>query len=288
VKVVESVVQMHEVRETLPAPVAMMATLGGMHAGHEALLDRARREGRSVVASLFLNPTQFGDPADLERYPRDVERDLAIFHRHDVDVVFKPAVEEMYPPGPAMSVDPGSLATILEGAHRPGHFQGVVTVVAKLLVAIRPDIAVWGAKDVQQNVIIRRLSLDLCMNVRHVIEPTVRASDGLALSSRNARLSGPEREAATLLFAALSEGEGLWAAGERRAEVVREHIRDMIDKEVLVELDYVSVAEPVALSDVTEIVPGTVVSLAALVGATRLIDNVILDALPGVGTGTGA
>ena len=264
----------------MESPVSMMATLGGMHAGHEALLHRARREGRSLVASLFLNPTQFNDAADLERYPRDVDRDLAIFERHGVDVVFKPTVDEMYPPGHVTVVDPGPLGAMLEGAHRAGHFLGVATVVAKLLSVIRPDIAVWGAKDAQQNIVIRRMSQDLCLNVKHVIEPTVRAEDGLALSSRNARLSVAERQAAPVLFGALSGARALWDGGERRAEVLRRCVRDMVNGEALTELEYVSVAEPVALRELEQIVPGAVVSLAAVVGSTRLIDNVLLEGPP--------
>lgn len=231
-----------------------------------------------MVASLFLNPAQFDDVADLERYPRDEERDIEIFQRHEVDVVFKPSVEEMYPAGHGTTVDPGPIGDVLEGAHRAGHFRGVATVVAKLLGTIRPDIAVWGAKDAQQNVVIRRLSRDLCMNVHHVIVPTVRAVDGLALSSRNARLSVAERKAATLLFAALSGARELYSEGERRAEAIRERVRDMVAGEALVKLDYVSVAEPLALIELEEIVPGAVLSLAAFVGSTRLIDNVTLDA----------
>lgn len=276
-RVVESIVEMHHVRATLPSPVAMMATLGGMHEGHEALLNRARREGRSVVASLFLNPTQFDDPTDLKDYPRDVARDLDIFERHGVDVVFKPSVDEIYPPGHGTTVDPGPVGAILEGARRPGHFTGVATVVAKLLVAIRPDIAIWGAKDAQQNVVIRQVARGLCMNVHHVIEPTVRADDGLALSSRNARLSVDERKAAARLFEALSEARKLWRAGERQADVIRQRIRDILAGEPLVKLEYVSVAEPRALTELEEIEPGAVLSLAAFVGSTRLIDNVTLD-----------
>lgn len=276
-QVVESIAEMHRLRSDLVGPVSMMATLGGMHAGHQALLARARAEGTSLVASLFLNPTQFGDPSDLERYPQNVESDLALFERMGVDLVFKPSVEEMYPPGHSMVVDPGTMGSMLEGAHRPGHFAGVATVVAKILCAVRPDVAVWGAKDAQQNVVIRRLTRELCMEVRHVVVPTVRADDGLALSSRNARLSDDERPAAAILFRALSEGAQLWKAGQRDAHTIRERVRAELGREPRVSLDYVSVASPETLAELESVVSGSLLSLAARLGPVRLIDNIILE-----------
>jgi pantoate--beta-alanine ligase len=277
VQVVESIAEMHRLRNRLEAPVSMMATLGGMHAGHQALLARAREEGASLVASLFLNPTQFGDPSDLERYPQDVDSDLDLFERMGVDVVFRPSVEEMYRPGHSVVVDPGAIGSVLEGAQRPGHFVGVATVVAKILCAVRPDVAVWGAKDAQQNVVIRRLTRDLCMEVRHVIVPTVRADDGLALSSRNTRLSDDERRAAAILFRALSEGLHLWEAGERDAHAIRERVRAEIEQESRVLLDYVSVAAPETLTELESVASGSLLALAARVGPVRLIDNVVLE-----------
>lgn len=275
-KVVTTVAEMHAARATLPGPVAMMATLGGMHEGHEALLRKAREEGRSLVASLFLNPTQFDDAADLERYPTDRDRDLTTFREHGVDAVFAPTVDEMYPPGASTGVDPGPLATVLEGAHRPGHFRGVATVVAKILTVLRPDVAVWGAKDAQQNVIIRRISRDLGMAVRHVLVPTVRAPDGLALSSRNRHLSPEERAQATSLYAGLRRAADLWNAGEARSDLLRAAVREAVKEHPLVSLEYVSVADPDTLEELDEAVPGTLLSLAARVGRTRLIDNVTL------------
>lgn len=276
-RVVETVAGMHEVRGALAGPVAMMATLGGMHAGHEALLERARREGTSLVASLFLNPTQFDDPGDLARYPTDRERDLEVFRRRGVDVVFAPTVEEMYPPGSSTVVDPGPLGRVLEGAHRPGHFLGVATVVAKILTVLRPDVAVWGAKDAQQNVVIRRISRDLGMAVRHVVVPTVRAPDGLALSSRNALLSPEERAQAPGLFAGLSRALAAWRGGERSAERIRWLVRKEVDRRPLLVLDYVSVADPETLEELETARPGALLSLAARIGRTRLIDNVTLE-----------
>lgn len=271
---------MHEARQALDGPVAMMATLGGMHEGHEALLERARALGRSVLASLFLNPTQFNDPADLERYPADRERDLEIFERHGVDVVFAPPVPEMYPLGSGTTVDPGPIASVLEGAHRPGHFRGVATVVAKILTVLRPDIAVWGAKDAQQNVVIRRLSRDLCMSVDHVVVPTVRAPDGLALSSRNRHLSTEERRQATSLYAGLRSAHHAWESGEHRPDELLARVREALVPHPLVALEYVSLADPDTLEELPVARAGALVSLAARVGETRLIDNVTLDEAP--------
>jgi pantoate--beta-alanine ligase len=276
-KVLTTVAGMHVAREALQGPVAMMATLGGMHAGHEALLRRAREEGASLVASLFLNPTQFDDPSDLERYPTDRDKDLATFEGHGVDMVFAPTVEEMYPPGASTEVDPGPVARVLEGAQRPGHFRGVATVVAKILTVLRPDVAVWGEKDAQQNVIIRRLSQDLGMAVRHVLVPTVRAPDGLALSSRNRHLSEEERAQATSLYAGLRRAAALWAGGEARSECLREAVQVTVEAHPLVSLEYVSLAHPDTLDELEDAVPGALLSLAARVGRTRLIDNVTLS-----------
>lgn len=276
-KIVTTVADMHRVRETLPGPVAMMATLGGMHAGHEALLRRARELGGSLVTSLFLNPTQFNDPRDLATYPADRDEDLRIFERHGVDVVFAPSAAEMYPEGASTTVDPGAVATVLEGAHRPGHFQGVATVVTKILTILRPDVAVWGAKDAQQNVVIRRITGDLGMAVRHELVPTVRDADGLALSSRNRRLSPEERNQALALYRGLSRAHALWEAGADEAEVLVGAVHEELARHPLVRPEYVSLADPDTLDELPRARSGALLSVAAAVGATRLIDNVTLD-----------
>lgn len=275
-RVITTVADMHAARAGLDGPVAMMATLGGMHDGHRALLVRAREAGASVVASIFLNPTQFDDPVDLERYPGNREADLETFRTHGVDVVFAPTVAEMYPEGSSTEVDPGPVALVLEGAHRPGHFRGVATVVTKILTVLRPDIAVWGAKDAQQNVVIRRVSRDLGMAVEHVIAPTVRAPDGLALSSRNRHLGEDERAQATSLFRGLERARVAWRSGLRDAERLRDEVRAEVAMSPLVSLEYVSIAHPDTLEELTTAPAGSLLSLAARVGQTRLIDNVEL------------
>ncbi len=199
-RVVETAAEMSSARSTMAEPVALMATLGGMHAGHEALLTRGRELGETLVASLFLNPTQFGEGEDLGDYPVDIERDLQIFRAHGVDYVFKPSVEEMYPPGGYQEIDPGPIGKVLEGKQRPGHFVAVATVVGRICSIIQPDMAVWGAKDAQQNLVIKQATELLGLNVDHYVEPTVRDESGLALSSRNAYLSDAERASAAVLY----------------------------------------------------------------------------------------
>jgi pantoate--beta-alanine ligase len=253
-----------------------MATLGGMHLGHEALLDEARAAGRTLVASLFLNPKQFSPAEDLDRYPVDTERDLAIFRAKGVDVLFMPSVDEMYPPGDDADMDPGPVGEILEGASRPGHFRGVATVVARICSTIRPDIAVWGAKDAQQNVVIRNVTETLGLPVEHRIIPTVRDDDGVALSSRNRYLSSSERSAAPVLYKALQGAQKLWESGEVNPEVLKGSVEIAVAREHLIQLDYVSVADPETFAELEPARSGAVISLAANLGSARLIDNIVL------------
>ncbi len=267
---------MSAARADMPEPVALMATLGGMHRGHEALLHRARGLGTTLVASLFLNPTQFSELEDLDAYPVDTERDLRIFREHGVDYVFKPSVDEMYAPGGYRTVDPGPIGQVLEGKQRPGHFVAVATVVGRICSIIRPNIAVWGAKDAQQNLVIKRATDVLELDVAHVIEPTVRDESGLALSSRNAYLSDAERRSAAALYRGLKMAVEEFAHGETAAESLRNIVRAAVVREPLIELDYVSAADPVTLAELATVSDGTLLSLAASVGRARLIDNVVL------------
>jgi pantoate--beta-alanine ligase len=230
------------------------------------------------VVSIFVNPTQFGPGEDLERYPRDEERDLALLRRENVDIVFMPSVEEMYPPRFDDWVEvQGPVVEQLEGAHRPGHFRGVTTVVARLFRIVRPDRAYFGQKDAQQLRVIRRMTTDLGLPVEVVGMPIVREADGLAMSSRNVYLSPEERAHALVLSHSLREAERAVAADERDAEIIRQHVRTLIASEIGVELDYVSVADDETLEEVDTIDKPALLLVAARVGKTRLIDNVALS-----------
>ena len=275
-RVIETVAGMREARARMKSPVGLVPTMGALHRGHEALLCRGREAATALVASLFVNPTQFGPGGDFERYPRDSERDLATFESHGVDVVFAPSTEEMYPEGETTRVDPGRIAKGLEGEHRPGHFLGVATVVAKLFAVVRPDLAFFGEKDAQQLRVVRRMTRDLLLGVDVVGVPTVREPDGLALSSRNRYLGGDARRAAAVLYRSLQGARSLWDAGERDAEALRRLVRDAFATEPLAELEYVSVADPDLLAELSTVEGPALMSLAARVGGTRLIDTILL------------
>jgi pantoate--beta-alanine ligase len=259
--------------------VALVPTMGALHAGHAALVDTARRAVRredAVVVSIFVNPMQFAPGEDLDRYPRTFAADLEVCAAHGADVVFAPSVEEVYPGGdPQVTVEPGPLGSVLEGATRPGHYRGVLTVVAKLFGLVRPDVAVFGQKDYQQLVLVRRMAADLCMGVEVVGAGTVRADDGLALSSRNAYLDPAHLRAAAVLPRALRAGAEAAGAGEA---AVLAAARSVLEEEPAVRPDYLTVTSP-ELGDPP--VRGEArLLVAARVGSTRLIDNVALDLCP--------
>lgn len=257
--------------------VALVPTMGYLHEGHLSLVDRARELADWVAMSIFVNPLQFGPSEDLARYPRDLDRDLEMARGRGVDLVFAPGVEEMYPLGePQVTVVPGALAERMEGAIRPSHFRGVLTVVAKLFGIFTPDVAVFGRKDFQQAALIRRMALDLDLGVRVEVAPTLREPDGLAMSSRNVYLSPPERERALALSRGLEHGRTLFAAGERDADVLRAALREAL-REPGVEGEYAEAVDPLTLEPVATADPGTVLLVAARVGRTRLIDNAVLS-----------
>ncbi|QIG44792.1 pantoate--beta-alanine ligase [Nocardioides anomalus] len=269
-----------ELRERLAgkASVALVPTMGALHDGHASLLREARGRAEVVVTSVFVNPLQFGAGEDLERYPRTLDEDLRICDKEGVDLVFAPAVEEVYPGWPAqpqVTVEPGPLATVLEGRTRPGHFRGVLTVVAKLFGLVRPDVAVFGQKDYQQLVLVRRMVDDLCLGVEVVGAETVREPDGLALSSRNRYLDPDQRREAAVLSKALHRAQedavrGVDAAlGAARAALRTGHG---------VDLDYLVVTDPDLGELPRDAPPGTEarVLIAAKLGSTRLIDNMPL------------
>lgn len=258
--------------------VGLVPTMGYLHEGHLSLVDRARELSDWVAMSIFVNPLQFGPTEDLDRYPRDLERDLEMARGRGVDLVFAPSVAEMYPVGePQVSVVPaGALTDVMEGAIRPGHFRGVLTVVAKLFGIFTPDVAVFGQKDFQQAALIRRMALDLDMGARVEVAPIVREADGLAMSSRNVYLSPDERERARALSRGLEHGKALFASGERKAGVLRAALREALAVPG-VETEYAEAADPLTLAPVTTAEPGTVLLVAARVGRTRLIDNAVLS-----------
>jgi pantoate--beta-alanine ligase len=252
--------------------------MGAIHDGHLALVGCARQRDVTVAASIFVNPTQFSATEDLSSYPRALERDLDLLRGGGVDLVFVPAVQEVYPPGFDTWVDAGALGEKLEGAHRPGHFRGVATVVTKLFNLCRPNRAYFGRKDGQQVVVIQKMTRDLDMGVEIVVVPTVREEDGLALSSRNAHLTTEQRRAAPVVYQALCRAQELWMDGCREAETMREAVQEMLKAEPLVErIDYVSVADTESLEELDLPRTGAMVSVALVIGATRLIDNVLLD-----------
>jgi pantoate--beta-alanine ligase len=256
--------------------VALVPTMGFLHEGHMSLVDRARELADWVAMSIFVNPMQFGPKEDLAKYPRDLERDLEMARARGVDLVFAPEVEEMYPHGePQVSVVPGALAERMEGAIRPGHFRGVLTVVAKLFGIFQPDVAVFGQKDFQQAALIRRMALDLDQGVRVEVAQTVREPDGLAMSSRNVYLSEEERERARALSRGLERSRALFAAGERDAEALRASLWSAMSVPG-VEPGYAEVVDPLTLEPVAQAAPGAVLLVAARVGRTRLIDNAVL------------
>jgi len=279
--VATTIAECRRLRAELPAPVGFVPTMGYLHEGHLSLVREARARAASVVASIFVNPSQFAPSEDLAAYPRDLDRDLELLEAEGVDLVFHPTVGEMYPEGFDTWVAVEELTKRLEGESRPTHFRGVATVVAKLFQIVSPQIAVFGQKDAQQALVIRRLIEDLAFDVELVVAPTVREADGLAMSSRNTYLSADERRAATILRRSVVLAEERYAEGERSAAAIRLAMQKLIASEPLVEPLYVSIADVGTLEELESIEGKGLVSLAARVGKARLIDNTVLP--PGEG-----
>ncbi|HEU5305113.1 MAG TPA: pantoate--beta-alanine ligase [Gemmatimonadales bacterium] len=254
--------------------IGFVPTMGFLHEGHLALVDEARRRADVVIMSIFVNPLQFGAGEDLARYPRDLPRDRALAAGRGVDALFVPSVATMYPPGAEVGITPGPSAERWEGAARPGHFAGVLTVVAKLFNLVEPDLACFGRKDIQQLTIVRQMVRDLNWPVEIVPVPTVRETDGLALSSRNSYLGPDDRSRAAVLSRALQAAHEAWRTGERRAPEIDARMRRILDTQPEVAVEYISIVEPDTLTPVATVDPQTVVALAARVGGTRLIDNI--------------
>lgn len=261
--------------------VGFVPTMGALHEGHLSLVDRALTLTDRVVASIFVNPSQFGPEEDLDTYPRTPELDSERLEARGCDLIFLPTPEIVYPPAFVTWVDlEGPPAEGLEAAHRPGHFRGVATVVTILLHLVQPDVAVFGRKDAQQLAVIRRLVDDLRLPVRIVAGPTVREDDGLALSSRNAYLSPEERKAATVLHRALREARDALEGGERRGEEIRRRLRNVLQSEPRAEIGYAEVVDAQSFLPVEEIDEPVVLPLAVRIGSTRLIDNIHFDPHP--------
>jgi pantoate--beta-alanine ligase len=268
---------------TRGSTAGLVPTMGDLHRGHASLIERSRRECGFVAVSVFVNPLQFDSKADLDAYPRRLAKDQATAEALGCDALFAPEEAEMYPQGrPEVTVDPGPLGERLEGASRPGHFRGVLTLVAKLFDLAGPCRAYFGEKDAQQLELVRRMTVELGMPVDVIPCPTVREPDGLAISSRNARLSAGERGAAPILFDALSAAAALVRRGERRADVLRAEMARCVGSEPLARLDYVAVVDDQTWEDVHAVSGSPRALVAARIGETRLIDNLALPVLPPV------
>ena len=264
-----------------PRPVGLVPTMGWLHEGHRALMQRARADNATVVVSIFVNPRQFNVASDFTQYPRNEARDLAMCEAEGVDLVFAPGVEEFYPPGFSTTVSVGAVALPLEGAARPGHFDGVATVVAILFDLVGAERAYFGQKDAQQVMVIRQMARDLAIGTEVVACPTIREPDGLALSSRNVHLSPEERAAAPVLRRALLAARGRWEGGETDADRLRDAISEVLTQEPLVDVEYVSIADGTSLAELDRVDRPALASLAVRFGTTRLIDNEILDRIRG-------
>lgn len=279
----ERVGSIEEVRQAVLAArregkrIALVPTMGALHAGHLSLVDAACKRADYVVVSIFVNPTQFGPGEDFAAYPRDLERDFDLLRSEGADLVFTPSVDAMYAADAQVTVAPGPLGDVFEGEIRPGHFSGVCTVVAKLFGIVQPDLAFFGEKDFQQLAIVKRMVCDLDLPVRIVACPIVRVPDGLALSSRNVYLSAEERHAATVLYRALRTAETLALGGETDAALLAEAMRACIAEEPLATLDYAAVVDPATLRTLDVLAGPARAIVAVRLGETRLIDNMPLS-----------
>lgn len=256
--------------------IGLVPTMGALHEGHLSLMEYAKRETDIVIASIFVNPAQFGPKEDFKEYPRDEDGDKKKLELVGIDTLFFPSVSAMYPDGFRTYVEVEGSSQIMCGETRPIHFRGAATVVLKLFNIVRPHKAFFGQKDFQQTVILRRMAYDLNTGVDVVVLPTVREEDGLAMSSRNKYLNQEERKASTVLFSSLRKAAGMFERGEMSADILKKEIVEMIAREPLAQLEYIAIANPETLQEEQEAREGTVIALAARIGRTRLIDNIIL------------
>jgi len=268
--------ELRAARLSLNGTVGLVPTMGYLHEGHLSLIRQAKEECQHVVVSIFVNPTQFGVNEDLSKYPRDLDRDLSLIEPLGVDLVWNPTAEIMYPLGYQTWVEVEAMTRPLEGSMRPTHFKGVTTVVAKLFNAVQPHKAYFGQKDAQQAAVIRQMVRDLNFPIDIVVCPIVREADGLAMSSRNKYLEGDDRKSATVLFRALSAAKSAYEEGERNAEKLRRKMKEVIEAEPRAQIQYVSCADYDSLEELDVVKGKTLLSMAVLLGKTRLIDNFVL------------
>jgi len=278
-KIITSIIEMQSLTSSLKREgkrVAFVPTMGFLHEGHASLLREGRKRGDVLVLSIFVNPIQFGRNEDLDRYPRDMERDCRIAAECGVDIVFSPEAADMYPPGFQTGVTVREISLPLCGASRPGHFDGVATVVTKLFNIVQPDLALFGRKDYQQLAVIRRMVSDLNLPVEIVGMPIVREADGLAMSSRNAYLSEEQRRSALCLHRSITAVRGLFTNGERSAEMLQRTVREIIGQEPSVLIEYIEFRDGATLEEQEVVDNATLLALAVKTGQTRLIDNSVL------------
>ena len=275
-QVTENISELRKMRRDQTGVFGLVPTMGALHAGHASIIRRARLECDHVGVSIFVNPAQFGQGEDLTKYPRTMKNDLALLESLGVDAVWIPPPEFVYPTGYQTWITVDDVSAPLEGTSRPGHFRGVATVVAKLFNIFVPNRAYFGQKDAQQVAVIRRMAADLNFAADIVVSPTVRETDGLAMSSRNAYLNEDERRAAPALYRALSSAKAKFESGVRNADVLRAAVLETLSAEPRVSVQYVSVADPDTIAELCEVRGGALLSAAVVIGKTRLIDNVLL------------
>jgi pantoate--beta-alanine ligase len=276
-KIVKTVEEFRKARKNLITPLGLVPTMGFLHDGHLSLVRAAHQECQSVAVSIFVNPTQFGPNEDFEAYPRDMQADLQKLEGENVDIVWTPGREDLYPEGFQTWVVVEGLTQTLEGAKRSGHFRGVTTVVSKLFNVVQPDRAYFGQKDAQQVAVLRRMAIDLNMPIEVITCPTLREPDGLAMSSRNTYLNLVERKAATVLYQSLNEVKQAFEHGEKDASILRNIMLDVLASEPLASVDYISCADVLTLQELNRVDRQALLSMAVYIGKTRLIDNLILS-----------
>ena len=260
--------------------IGFVPTMGALHEGHLSLIRTAKKHTDVVVISIFVNPIQFGETEDLDKYPRDIKRDEELARTAGADIIFYPSVSQMYPEGYSTFVFVEGLTDTLCGASRPGHFKGVATVVAKLFGIVKPDIAYFGQKDVQQAVVVKKMAEDLNMGLEIKVLPIIREEDGLAMSSRNAYLSEEERRDASILYRSLEKAEGMTKHGERDPKKIIKAITEMITEVPGAKIDYVSIVDTKSLKNADKISEETLIAIAVYIGKTRLIDNIMVKTSP--------